>query len=196
MLPAANKDRLLDLISKMDMAISAFVRGRLLISMVLTLLYITGWTIMDVPHSVLLGMFAGACSIVPFLAWTALPIAWTLLAVTLSGSTTPSMYFAPGADGAALSIIWWKVFVYPLIVPVVIQSVEDYVLTPTIQGQATNLHPLTITLAVIAGGSLAGLYGMLLAIPSAACIKILINEIVMPRVNAWLKGEHEDPIPM
>src|SRR4029079_17305410 len=111
LIPESNKARTLELISKMDAALSACVRGRLLISMILTLLYIAGWSIMGVPHAILLGLFAGACSIVPYLAWTALPIAWILLAVTLRGVQRVGMYFdAPIEAGGAATIAWWKVF--------------------------------------------------------------------------------------
>lgn len=50
--------------------------------------------------------------------------------------------------------------------------------------------------AVLAGGSLLGVYGMLLAIPLAACGKIMLTDVVMPAVNAWLKGERPDPLPI
>ena len=47
----------------------------------------------------------------------------------------------------------------------------------------------------IAGGSLLGLYGMILAVPIAACLKIVIQEVVMPKVRDWLAGRAKDPLP-
>ena len=44
--------------------------------------------------------------------------------------------------------------------------------------------------------ALAGLYGMLIAIPVAACIKILLREVVMPRVRDWVAGKVDDPLPI
>jgi predicted PurR-regulated permease PerM len=187
LLPVSNRSRILSLVGKMDTAISGFVRGRLLISFILTLLYIAGWKIAGIPHAVLLGMFAGVCSLVPYLAWSSLPIAWILLAVSLAGEQERTGFYFATIEGSGV-IVWWKVLFFPLTVLICAQLVEDYALTPTIQGQATNLHPLTISLAVIAGGSLAGLYGMLLAIPSAACIKIVLNEVIMPKMRAWLEA--------
>ena len=73
---------------------------------------------------------------------------------------------------------------------------EDYVLSPMIQGKATNLHPAVILLACIAGGSLAGIYGMILAIPVTACGKIMLDEVLMPRLKQWLEGRRQDPLPM
>ena len=56
-------------------------------------------------------------------------------------------------------------------------------LTPIIAGKATNLDPVTIFVAVLAGGSVLGAYGMLLAIPVAACIKILLSDLVIPKLK-------------
>ena len=69
-------------------------------------------------------------------------------------------------------------------------------LTPVIAGKATNLDPVTILVAVLAGGSVMGVYGMLLAIPAAACGKILATEVLLPKVRAWTKGEARDPLPI
>ena len=195
LLPVGNRELILALFKKMDATISAFVRGRLLISLILTAIYMTGWTVLGVPYAVLLGVLTGLCSVIPYLAWTSVPAAWILLVVWLTGDTPHGgFYYATLAEGGG--ILWWKVLVLPMLVILFAQITEDYILTPTIQGQATNLHPLTITLAVISGGVVAGLYGMLLAIPTAACLKILIEEIVMPKLRAWLKGQRRDPFPV
>jgi len=50
--------------------------------------------------------------------------------------------------------------------------------------------------AVLAGGSLGGVYGMLLAIPVAACMKIALRELLLPRIKQWVEGRAKDPLPM
>ena len=77
-----------------------------------------------------------------------------------------------------------------------VQLIEGYVLTPMIAGKATNLDPVTILVVVLAGGSIMGIYGMLLAIPVAACLKILCTDVLLPKVHAWTAGEAEDPLPI
>jgi predicted PurR-regulated permease PerM len=69
-------------------------------------------------------------------------------------------------------------------------------LTPVIAGRATNLGPVSVFVAVLAGASLAGVYGMLLAIPAAACIKILASEMLMPALREWAAGRASDPLPI
>jgi predicted PurR-regulated permease PerM len=81
-------------------------------------------------------------------------------------------------------------------VQVLTQFLDDYVLTPTIQGKSTNMDTPTILFASIAGGALAGIYGLLLAIPVAACIKILMREVFWPRFRAWAQGNASDPLPI
>jgi predicted PurR-regulated permease PerM len=191
-IPDARRERTLELVSAMDRTISAFVRGRLTICFIMGMLYAIGWTLCGVPHAILLGLLVGACSLVPYLSAIGLPAAWALLAVSLTaGPAKTGVYFTPAGE-----IAWLWVLLLPGLVTALVQIVEDYILNPVIQGKATNLHPVTIMLAVIAGGSLAGVYGMLLAIPFTACLKIYISEILMPRVKQWLAGKRKDPIPV
>jgi predicted PurR-regulated permease PerM len=196
-IPAHNKERTLYLIGRMDGAISGFVRGRLTICFVMGLMYALGWTLCGVPHAILLGLITGALGLVPYLSVVGLPIAWALLIVSLSGATDKTgFYYTPAADGAVAGLAWWKIITFPLLVNVITQTVEDYVLNPMIQGKATNLHPATILLACIAGGVLGGLYGMILAIPVTACLKIMMDEVLLPRLKLWLEGKRNDPLPL
>ncbi|MBA3697860.1 MAG: AI-2E family transporter [Planctomycetes bacterium] len=195
LIPVHGRERTLELIGKMDHAISGFVRGRLTICAVMGVMYAVGWTICGVPHAVLLGLAIGVCGLVPYLSAIGLPIAWALLVVSLTGAEDRTGFYFSG-EGKDAAIVWWKVLLFPAIVNVVVQVVEDYVLNPIIQGKATNLHPATILLAIIAGGSLAGLYGMILAIPVTACLKILTEEVLLPRLKQWLAGNKQDPLPM
>lgn len=196
-IPATNRERTLDLIGKMDHAISGFVRGRLLTCSVMCVIYAVGWTIMGVPHAILLGICTGLLGLIPYFSAIGLPVAWLLLAISLTGAQDRTgWYFNEAAGGAAATIIWWKVLLFPWIINFIAQTTEDYVLNPMIQGKATNLHPATILLACIAGGALGGIYGMILAIPVTACGKIMLDEVLMPRLKQWIDGRRQDPLPM
>jgi predicted PurR-regulated permease PerM len=70
------------------------------------------------------------------------------------------------------------------------------VLTPSIQGRSTHLATPTILFASIAGGVLAGFYGLLVAIPVAACVKILLDEVFWPRFKGWVHGQEPDFLPI
>ena len=179
-----HRSRTLYLLSEMDQAVSGFVRGRIVICAILAVLYAVGWTIVGVPYAIPLGIIVGIFTLVPYLGGIGLPLSVGLLfADQFSTNDTDPM-------------VWWAIILWPSLIFLVCQFLDDYVLTPLIAGRATNLDPVTIVVAILAGGSLAGLYGMLIAIPVAACIKILLREVVMPRVRDWVAGKVDDPLPI
>ncbi len=183
-IPDHSRDRIQHLIREMDRAVAGFVRGRLVISAILGTIFAIGWLIVGVPYSLALGLLVGVFCAVPYLSVIGVPVAITLLAV--------DQFSLPESD----RMVWWGIIVWPTAVYMVGQSLDDWVLTPLIQGKVTNLNPVAIVVAVLAGGTLAGIYGMLLAVPAAACVKILLSEIVMPRIQAWRKGRAADPFPV
>ena len=183
-IPDHNRDRVRHLIREMDRPVAGFVRGRLVISAILGTIFAIGWLIVGVPYSLALGLLVGVFCAVPYLSVIGVPVAVTLLAV--------DQFSLPESE----RMVWWGILVWPTAVYMVGQSLDDWVLTPLIQGKVTNLNPVAIVVAVLAGGTLAGIYGMLLAVPAAACVKIILAEVVMPRIEAWRKGRAVDPLPV
>ena len=101
-IPATHRERSLELIGKMDHAISGFVRGRLLTCSVMCVIYAVGWTIMGVPHAMLLGLCTGLLGLIPYFSAIGLPVAWLLLAISLTGAQDRTgWYFADGVAGTA-----------------------------------------------------------------------------------------------
>ncbi len=184
LIPGANRERVLYLMRKMDAAVAGFVRGRLVICFIMGLLFAIGWWASGVPYWLLLGMLAGAFSLVPYVSGIVLPVALGLLYFKLAGDVAEDE-----------TVNYWRL-AWPVVVYAIVQFLEGYVLIPLIQGKATNLDPVTLLVAVLAGGTIMGFYGMILAIPAAACIKILLIEVVWPRFRAWAEGSAEDPLPI
>lgn len=184
LIPHRNRRTLMPMLAKMDAAVAGFVRGRIVICLIIGVICAIGWAICGVPYAILLGLITGIFSAVPYLGGIGLPIAIILLWV--EQLTLP--------PGVRMSTAW--ILGGPTLVYVIMQILETYVITPAIAGKATNLDPVTILVAVLAGGSLGGVYGMLLSIPVAACLKILLTDVVMPHVREWVKGQSEDPLPL
>jgi len=182
LIPEKNRDRTLELLGKMDRVIASFIRGRLVIAMIQSALFTIAYWIIGVPAPMILGPIVGFLSIVPYLALVGIPISIVLLLLEPSG--------------VAWQSAWWWTIGAPVVVYFALQSFDDYVLTPTIQGKGTGMDTPTILFATIAGGALLGLFGMLLAIPIAACLKILIVEVYWPRFEAWTEGRSVDPLPL
>lgn len=188
--PDARRAKVTSVLEQMDRAIAGFVRGRVTISfilaMVLTLLY---W-LAGIPAPLVLGPLVGVLFLVPYVHGVGVPIA--MLLMWLEGVRGP--IFAP--ELAAASGGWWYILAAPLAIYLFAQILDDWVLSPTIQGKATELAIPAIVFASLAGGALAGIYGLLLAIPVAACVRILMKELFWPRLQAWARGEASDVLPI
>lgn len=183
LIPHAGKYRWMRVIRRMDRAIAGFVRGRMTICAIVAV-YMTGafWLI-GAPAPLLLGPLVGAMFIVPFAALLAVPVMMLLL-------------WLQSDAGGGFRSEWWWIMAAPIAVHIGGQILDDYILTPRIQGENTDMEMPTILFASLAGGALAGVYGLLLAIPVAACVKIMANEFLWPRVQAWVKGHAHDPLPV
>ncbi len=182
--PVQNSAGVYGMLRKMDAAVSGFVRGRIVICTIMGVLFAVGWGVCGVPYWLLLGILTGVFSIVPYLGGVGLPLAIGLLWLGQSDLT------------ADQQMAWWGILLWPTVVFGIVQVIETYGLTPLIAGKATNLGPVSILVAVLAGGAVGGVYGMLLAIPAAACVKILITDLLMPRVKKFGRGEASDMLPI
>jgi len=183
LLPVNRRERILALAVEMDRAVSGFVRGRIVVSTVMGVLIAIGWRFFGVPYAITLGVVVGVFSLVPYLSVIGLPIAIALLAV--------DQLALPEAE----RLTWLWILLGPALVYGIVQFLEGYVLIPLIAGKATDLDPVSIFVAVLAGAAMAGVYGMLLSIPVAACLKIWLREVAMPRLRAWSSGRADDPLP-
>ncbi len=181
LVPDKHRDMLFDLLTKFDAVISAFIRGRLTIAFIQSIVFTVGYLIIGVPAAFILGPVVALLSIVPYLALVGLPISALLLALN-------------GNDGFRGE--WWWYLGAPTFIYFLGQSLDDYVWTPLIQGKGTDMSTPMILFASLAGGALFGVFGLLIAIPIAACLKILIQEVFWPRFKAWAEGREQDFLPI
>ena len=166
-LPSAGRPTVIRIVTTIDGAISSFFRGRLLICLAVGTLTGLGWLCVGVPYNLALGGLAGMLNLIPFMSVLAVPPAMVLtyLQATETG----------GSWVLAVSLV---VAVYAAV-----QAIESLVLTPTIQARASGLHPVTTVIVLLIGGQLAGLLGMLLAIPITSTLKSLVAEYLLPEVR-------------
>jgi predicted PurR-regulated permease PerM len=172
-IPQRRKDRICAIAGKMDTAVGDFFRGRLVIAILMGVLFSGGWFLAGVPYWFFLGMLTGFLNIVPYLSIISWPVA---ILVTYVDSVSGGSGQSPGV---------FHIVVWPSAVYILVQLVEGWVLTPWIQSGQTNMNAATILLVVFIGGALAGVWGLLFAIPVAACIKIFLDEVVLPGLRDW-----------
>lgn len=144
--------RLLDEVADV---VRGYVRGRFLIALIMATIYGIGLLILRVPLWAGIGLIAGFIGIIPYLG-------------VLSGLILALGFAA--LDGAGLGRLAGVVAVFAIA-----QVIEDYILTPRIIGGKLELHPMLVFIALIIGGDLFGLLGLVLAIPVLAVIKVLIR---------------------
>jgi predicted PurR-regulated permease PerM len=167
LIPPASRPRVTDILERMDRAISGFFRGRFIIGLITAALYAFGWALADVPYWALLGIVTGVLTIIPYVSAIGWPLAVLLKYLDVLAS--------PDSGAGWLAIVVW-----PSVTYLAVQFVESWILTPWIQSQSLDLSATTVMIVVLIGGAVGGFFGLLLAIPVAACVKILLEEYVLP----------------
>lgn len=183
LIPERRKWRVVELLGQMDRVIAGFIRGRLTICACLMVFFTVAYGVTGVPGFLVLGPLVGVLTLLPYVGGLGAPVAMLLMWLGSDGDA--------GWQGA-----WWWIIGAPLVISGLSQVLDDYILSPLIQGKNTDMDMPSILFASIAGGILAGVYGLILAIPAAACIKILIREVFWPRIKQWIDGQASDFIPL
>ena len=146
----STRDDLVFLIQEFISIIVSFFRGQLLIGLIMGALLSIGFWIIGLKFAIILGMSIGLLNVVPYLG--------TILGLVF---TMPTAYLQPEGGFSLLG--------FSLLVFVIVQIIESYLLTPKIMGKQTGLHPVTIIIAIFFWGTaLGGILGMVLAIPLTA----------------------------
>lgn len=173
--PASRRDHIWELLIKIDHAFSGYVRGQFVVAIFTTTGFCIGFWLTDVPYWFIVSLIGGALSLIPYgqMSGWALAIALKYLD-TQTGDATFS---------------WLGILVAPSIVYACTQTMETWIITPWVQSESVNLHPVTIIVALLVGGAIAGVIGLILAIPATASARMLFNELVQPRLDRWAR-EH------
>ena len=136
-------------------AVGGYVRGQLLIASFIGVFVWLGLTIVGIPSAAAIGFLAGAFNIVPYLG----PII----------GATPAILLALTLPGALLKIV------LVIVVFVAANQIEGNFLSPYILSRTTDLHPITVLVAILIGAALLGCAGALLAVPLVALGKLMLQ---------------------
>ncbi|MGH8057530.1 MAG: AI-2E family transporter [Candidatus Entotheonellia bacterium] len=151
-LPMSYRSWITSRLVEIDSVLSGFVRGQLMIALILMALYSIGLSLVGTPLSVLLGLMTGAANLVPYMGLI--------------------LGLVPSVGLTFLRFHDWQHPVGVLVVFGVIHLLEGNFITPRIMGPRLGLHPIIILLAVLVGGHLFGFLGIILAVPVAAVLKV------------------------
>jgi len=154
-----------------DEVLGAFLRGQFSVMIALGSIYSIGLWVAGLDLALLIGMFAGLVSFIPYMGATVGVVSAGIAAMVQFGD------------------VWSLVPV--LIVFGVGQTLEGTVLTPKLVGDRIGLHPVAVIFAVLAGGQLFGFLGVLLALPTASVVMVVIRHIHEVYRASALYGEAE-----
>jgi len=160
LVPPRHRERMRRLSTDIDGRLASFVRGQATVCAALGVLYTIGLVISGIDMAVAVGMLSGALFIIPYLG------------------TVVGVIVATGLALLKFGLGWQLIAVWVTFGGV--QLLEGSVLTPTIVGDKVGLHPLVVMIALLVGGNLLGLWGMLVAIPITAAAQVLLAE--------WYRG--------
>ena len=138
-----------------DAVLGGFLRGQLLVMLMLGVLYAIGLWLVGLNLGILIGVIGGLFTFVPYLGPAA---------VVVLGGTAALVQFGDWQHLAGVGAVF-----------AIGQVIESYWLTPKLVGGRIGLHPVAVIFAVMAGGSLFGFLGMLLALPVAAVTNVLLR---------------------
>jgi predicted PurR-regulated permease PerM len=157
--------RLARILQNLETIVGGYMRGQLITSAAIGVFTFALLVICKVPNALSLALFAALVDVIPFIG--------ALLA------TAPAVLAALSLGAPVAIVVLVALFVY--------QEVENRVLIPRIYGRALRLAPITVVLALLAGGILLGVIGALLALPIAAGLQMMLLEL---RVD--LPGDDSD----
>ncbi len=145
----------LSLIHKATLQLGRFIRGQLLDATIVGIMAMIALSLLKLPYALLIGAFAGMFNLIPFLG----PIFGCVAAIVVSIIETGSF-----------------VFVLPVIVAfAIIKLIDDVIIQPVVVSKSVELHPVTVIISIFAGGHVAGILGMIVAVPLVSIVKVSAN---------------------
>lgn len=158
LIPRPYEQSTMVIVQECHSVLGAFVKGQFLVMFLLGVVYASGLQLIGLEVGLIIGMVAGLASIIPYLGF----------AVGIIAAIIASL-FQFGMD--------WMQLVLVIVVFMIGQAVEGYILQPFLLGDKIGLSPVAVVFAVLAGAQLAGFLGMLIALPMAAVIVVLLKHL-------------------
>ncbi|HVL64140.1 MAG TPA: AI-2E family transporter [Actinomycetota bacterium] len=150
-----------DVGSKLGRAVGGFFRGQLFVAFTVGALSALGFWIIGLPFWLIIGAIAGFFNLIP------------LVGPFIGGAIGFLVGTVTGGVGLGLKAA---------LVELVVQQLDNHVVSPMVMRRAVQIHPATVVLALLGGGAIAGFWGVLLGVPAVAVGKILLGHLWITRV--------------
>jgi predicted PurR-regulated permease PerM len=154
--PSSRRKHVVKLFVDIDRALGNYIRGQLLVCVIVGVLAYIGYWIIGLPYPILFASVAAVFNIIPYIG--------------------PYFGAAPAIlMGATISM---RMVLLVIVVNWIVQTVESNFISPQIVGKTLHIHPLMIIFALLAGGYLAGIIGLILAVPFVAVAKVILQHVL------------------
>lgn len=161
--------KVLEIIRKVSHVSQQYLQGMLLMILILSVLGSIGFLLLGLKFAILLAFIAAVLNVIPYVG----VMIGSLIPVAVALVTKESPMYAVGAFGVCI----------------LVQFLDNNFITPKIVGSSVNLNPLSSLLALLMGGLIWGLPGMVFAIPTAGIFKVICDNVEQLRLYGFLLGE-------
>ncbi|MDB4866588.1 MAG: family transporter [Cohnella sp.] len=153
--PRGSRKHVVRLMKDVDDALGSYIRGQFVVSICIGVLAYVGYLLIGMPYPLLMAGFVSLFEIIPYLGPFLGALPALIMATTIS----------------------WKMVLLVVIVNMVCQNLESNVISPQVVGRSMQMHPLTIIFVLLVGGELAGVIGMILAVPFYAALRVIAQHV-------------------
>lgn len=158
------------LLQDINHVVRRFIRGDLIIAVIVGILTGIGVKLMGMDYALLIGIICGVFDLIPYFG----PVIGAVPSILLGLTHSPMMAFKIA------------------IVIIIVQQLESDVISPKLMGDSVGLNPLLIVFVLLAGGELAGFWGMLFSVPIAAVLRVILRHIYFRLVSPELQPDEEE----
>lgn len=153
--PAKHRRHTVQMLIDIDTALGNYIRGQLLVCLFVGVLAYIGYWLIGMPYALLLAALVAVFNIIPYLG----------------------PFFGAAPAIVAASTISFKMVLLVAAVNLAVQVLESNVISPQVVGRTLHMHPLLIIFVLLVGGELAGIVGLILAVPAYAALKVVAQHL-------------------
>ncbi len=171
MAPDNKRDKMMKVIEQSSRVSQQYLLGRFILIMILAVLYSLGFSLLGVKYAIFVAFIAAVFTLIPYIG--------NIIGLTLA------LVFS-FLDGGGIGKLLGLVGLFT-----VIQFIESYILEPYIVGHKVDLNPVFTIIAVVVGGAIWGIAGMIIAIPVLGIMKVIFDHLEGLKPVGYMLGEED-----
>jgi predicted PurR-regulated permease PerM len=153
--PKSHRKNTVRLLKDIDSALGSYIRGQFLVCVIVGILAYCGYLLIGIPYALLLAGVVAITNVIPYLG----------------------PFFGAAPALLVASTVSLKMVIFVAIINTLCQILEGNVISPQVVGRTLHMHPLSIIFALLVGGEVAGIVGMILAVPIFAACKVIVQHM-------------------